>query len=304
MMRQSQSIQAKDGHPIQVYVWPNETAKAWVHINHGMAEHAERYDDFAQVLVAAGYAVVAHNHRGHGRTAKQQLGRLAETESWQSLLDDIDEVRFAVCDSRPYCLFGHSMGSFIVQSYLSQTEQKVDGLIICASNFQSPTLSRAGKWVASFERWRLGRDQRSALLQFLSFGSFNQAFKPVRTEFDWLSRDNTQVDKYIADPLCGFPCSSGFWQAFLASLITLFGTHAIANIQANLAILMIGGTDDPVGMMGKGLPRLAKAYQQAGQKQLSFKLYEGARHEILNETNHAEVKQDIINWLAEQLAHA
>tara|TARA_R110002167_G_scaffold88523_6_gene238774 strand:- start:9371 stop:10282 length:912 start_codon:yes stop_codon:yes gene_type:complete len=297
-MQQIQTVKAKDGHSIQVYVWPNEKAKAWVHINHGMAEHALRYKDFALELVAAGYAVVAHNHRGHGSVEQTRLGCLLANESWSELLSDIDAVRAAICPAKtPYYLFGHSMGSFIVQSYLTHTQAHVDGVILSASNLQSPALSRAGKWVASIEKVRLGADKSSALLQFLSFGSFNSPFKPARTEFDWLSRDTAQVDKYIADPLCGFACSTGFWQQFLSSLLVLYKGDSLNAVQANLPLLLMGGSDDPVGLMGKGLTKLANAYKQAGQSNVSLNLYQGARHEILNETNHQQVKKDLISWL-------
>lgn len=301
-MQSEQHISAADNHIIQVFVWPNPDAKAWVHINHGMAEHAQRYNDFAVQLVEAGFAVLAHNHRGHGSTAFAQLGCLRVNESWQTILSDIDTVRDAICGKQAYYLFGHSMGSFIVQAYLTQTKRMVDGVILSASNLQSRSLSRVGKWVASFEKMRLGEQSSSALLQFLSFGSFNKAFSPARTEFDWLSRDQGQVDKYIADPLCGFACSTGFWYEFLQSLVKLFGKNTLKNVQANLPMLLIGGTADPVGMMGQGMPKLAMAYREAGQAHLTLTLYDAARHEILHEMNHQQVKQDIISWLYLQIA--
>jgi alpha-beta hydrolase superfamily lysophospholipase len=291
-------VKSSDGHVIQVYVWPNKEAKAWVHINHGMAEHALRYARFAEVLVAAGFAVLAHNHRGHGPSQADTLGCLAKDSNWQHILGDIAQVRASEChDGRPYFLFGHSMGSFIVQSFLTLYPQAIDGLILCASNLQAPTLSRLGRFVASIEKWRVGDAKPSKLIQFLSFGSFNQHFKPSRTEFDWLSRDTLEVDKYIADPLCGFACSSGFWHAFLDSLVALYRPASLQKIQADLPILCIGGSDDPVGLMGKGLPKLAQAYQQLGQANVSLKLYAQARHELLNERNRDEVMADIVNWL-------
>jgi alpha-beta hydrolase superfamily lysophospholipase len=294
-------IKSSDGHVIQVYVWPNNEAKAWVHINHGMAEHALRYARFAEVLVAAGFAVVAHNHQGHGSLQVDSLGCLAQGSSWQHILADIAQVRTSEChDDRPYFLFGHSMGSFIVQSFLTHFPQAIDGVILSASNFQAPTLSRLGRLVASIEKWRVGEDKPSKLIQFLSFGSFNQHFKPNRTEFDWLSRDEREVDQYIADPLCGFACSTGFWHAFLNSLVALYRPGSMQNIQADLPMLCIGGSDDPVGLMGKGLPKLTKAYQQLGQSTVSLKLYAHARHELLNEINRDEVTRDIVHWLNQQ----
>jgi alpha-beta hydrolase superfamily lysophospholipase len=290
-------IAAKDGHKIQVYVWQSEHVKAWVHINHGMAEHALRYNNFALQLLESGYAVVAHNHRGHGSSETTQLGCLNDQDNWQAILDDLEGVRDAICSSDvPYYLFGHSMGSFIVQSYLSSNDRHVDALILSASNFQPTLLSRSGRFVAKIEKMRLGKHNSSSLLQSLSFGSFNNAFKPNRTEYDWLSRDSRQVDKYITDPLCGFDCSTGFWQHFLTSLVDLYGKGTLAKIQDNLPILILGGTEDPVGMMGKGLPKLANAYEKAGQPYVTLKLYELGRHEMLNETNHEEVSSDIIDW--------
>ncbi|MFT4940188.1 MAG: alpha-beta hydrolase superfamily lysophospholipase [Paraglaciecola sp.] len=292
-------ITARDGHKIDVYIWQNEHPKAWVHINHGMAEHALRYNDFAHQLVESGYAVVAHNHRGHGSSATTKLGCFNGEDNWQNILTDLECVRDAFCSNElPYYLFGHSMGSFIVQSFLSSNHRHVDGLILSASNLQQTGLSQAGRFVAKIEKMRLGKDSCSPLLQKLSFGSFNKAFKPNRTEYDWLSRDTSQVDKYIADPLCGFPCSTGFWEKFLTSLVDLFSEGSLEEIQHNLPILMLGGSQDPVGMMGKGLPKLADAYKKVGQTNVTLKLYESGRHEMLNETNHQQVGSDIIDWLS------
>lgn len=294
-----QELVAKDNHKIQVYIWQNEQAKAWFHINHGMAEHALRYHNFAQKLVEEGYAVVAHNHRGHGTSATTQLGCFNKQDNWQKVLSDIDDVRDAICTQEiPYYLFGHSMGSFIVQSYLCNSTRHIDALILSASNLQPVILSRAGRFIAKIEKIRKGENKSSALLQFLSFGTFNQTFKPNRTEYDWLSRDQSQVDKYIADPLCGFDCSTGLWHNFLTSLVDLFKKGSLEKIQGDLPILIFGGTKDPVGMMGKGLPKLACAYKQAGQKKVTLTMYENGRHEMLNETNHQQVSTDIINWLA------
>lgn len=296
-----QVLISSDGHKIQLYIWPVARPKAWVHINHGMSEHALRYDDFAQQLVKAGYAVVAHNHRGHGNSKTTQLGSYAEHDGWGKVLADLNEVRTALCDpALPFYLFGHSMGSFIVQSYLCHYDNPIDGLILSGSNRQPVNLSYIGKLIAQFEKFRLGQNESSALMQFLSFGSFNQSCKPCRTEYDWLSRDPAQVDKYIADPLCGFACSTGLWHDLLFALVQLFKKDSLVKIQANLPILMLGGTNDPVGMMGKGLPKLASAYKSAGQNNVSMKLYPNARHEILNEVNKKEVIADIIYWLKSQ----
>ncbi len=294
-------IKSSDGHQIQVLTWEHENPKAWVHINHGMAEHAKRYHAFAEQLVTAGFSVVAHNHRGHGESTTTQLGSYGDQSGWSYVLKDLETVRDEVCGTQlPYYMFAHSMGSFIVQSYLSTCSRKIDGLILSGSNLQPTWLSKAGRFVASIERMRLGQGNSSQLMQFLSFGSFNQAFKPNRTEYDWLSTDNAQVDKYISDPLCGFPCSTGLWHELLNALANLYKKGNLKNIQANLPILIMGGGNDPVGLMGKGLPKLAQAYEDAGQKQVTLKLYDNGRHEMLNEVNGDKVGLDIVDWLKVQ----
>ena len=295
------NILAADGHQIQTFIWPHEHAKGWVHIFHGMGEHALRYDGFAKSLVAAGYAVVAHNHRGHGTGEGVVLGASEKNNGWQIFLQDISIVRDEVCgDEQPYFIFAHSMGAFIAQSYLCGQPKAIDGVILSGSNFQSVGLSRVAKMVAKIEIFRLGRDKSSGLLQFLSFGSFNQKFKPNRTECDWLSRDDDEVGKYIADPLCGFACSTGLWLDFFNGLIDLFDMSNFKKISTELPLFVLSGSQDPVGLMGKGVTRLFEAYQVNGQKNLTLKLFENGRHEMLNETNKDEVYNEIITWLNKQ----
>lgn len=292
------SIVATDGQQIQTFIWPNEQAKAWVQISHGMAEHAARYNEFAQSLVAAGYAVVAHNHRGHGTAEGTILGTYDESVNWSNFVQDIATVRTDVCDAdKPYFIFGHSMGSFITQSYLTTQPTDIAGAILSGSNCPDVGASKVGRLIARIERFRLGRDKPSGVISFLTFGSFNKNFKPNRTECDWLSRDEAEVDKYIADPLCGYDCGTGLWHDFLDSLAQLFTPANFKKINADIPIYIMGGSKDGVGEMGKGLPKLQKAYQANGQKDVSLKLYQDGRHEMLNETNKQEVISEIIVWL-------
>jgi alpha-beta hydrolase superfamily lysophospholipase len=294
-------IDAPDGHKIQTLCWPIEAPKAWVHINHGMSEHAQRYDQLADRLNTAGYSVVAHNHRGHGTSPTTVIGHYADKDGWSKVLADINTVRMQVCPKDlPYYLMGHSMGSFIIQSYLANPvagQRPVDGLILSGSNFQVPFIAKIGCTVAKLESWRLGATKASKLLQFLSFGSFNQAFKPNRTDFDWLSKDHNLVNKYISDPLCGFDCSTQLWKDLLNGLNDLFTLKTFNNIQKSLPIYIFGGDLDPVGQHGKGLTKLASAYEDAGQQNVTLKLYKGGRHEMLNEKNRDEVMADVATWL-------
>lgn len=294
---QTQNLSTPDGHKIETFIWPNPEAKAWVHILHGMAEHAERYDETAQYLVKAGYAVVAHNHRGHGNLANEEFGLFAKKDGWQKVLNDVEQVRNTITDDKPYYLLGHSMGSFIAQSYMTTHPKPVKGLILSGTNIQPKSIISAGHMVAKVERLRLNPLKVSNLLQKLSFESFNNAFNPIRTEFDWLSRDEAIVDKTIADPRCGFDCKIQLWLDLFNGLKNLYSKEQYKTIQANLPIYIFGGDKDPVGLNGKGLYLLSKAYKESGQSDVSLKIYEGGRHEMLNETNREEVFVDLINWL-------
>jgi alpha-beta hydrolase superfamily lysophospholipase len=196
---------------------------------------------------------------------------------------------------------GHSMGSFIVQSYLAQTDRKIDGLILSGSNYQNTLLVKAGKVVAKLEALRVGKDKPSKLLQFLSFGAFNLPFKPNRTDFDWLSKDNAEVDKYINDELCGFDVTVSLWLDMFDGLIDLYNKAAFDRIQKDLPIFIFGGDKDPVGEKGKGLPKLKQAYESVGQTNIHYKLYADGRHEMLNEQNRDEVMAEIRDWLNKQL---
>lgn len=290
-------ITAKDNYQLEVLTWPNKHAKAWVHILHGMAEHASRYDDFARFLVSCGYSVIAHNHRGHGSSPTCEIGLYADADGWEKVQQDIDVIRDTIKDDKPYFMFAHSMGTFITQAYLAKQPKHISGLILSGSNIQPTPLLKAGRMVAKLEKMRLGHNNNSALLQFLSFGSFNKAFKPNRTDFDWLSKDEAQVDAYINDPLCGFDCSVQLWLDLFSGLIDLYGNKSFAQIQNDLPILIFGGDKDPVGEMGKGLPKLANAYKKAGQNRVELKLYENGRHEMLNEVNRNTVYKDVSTWL-------
>ncbi len=299
------TVVADDGHQIEVFIWPNKRAKAWVHILHGMAEHALRYHEFAEKLVAAGYGVVAHNHRGHGAGQTASLGIFADSNGWEKILQDTALVRKTVCiNDLPYFIIGHSMGSFIAQSYLTQhskiAKPDISGVILSGSNLQSVLLLSIASVVAKIECFRVGKQNSSALLQFLSFGSFNKKFKPNRTQYDWLSRDGAEVDRYITDPLCGFDCSTGLWLDFLTGLKKLFKPANFKKIAPDLPIFIFGGSDDPVGLMGKGLPKLFNAYKANGHTNITLKLFHNGRHEMLNEINKEEVYHEIILWLEKQ----
>ncbi|QXI27393.1 alpha/beta hydrolase [Pseudomonas vanderleydeniana] len=277
-----------------------------VMLSHGMAEHSGRYARLAAALCEAGYGLYAPDQRGHGKTAEHGvLGHYADHDGWSSVVSDLAALNQRIGEEhpgKPIILLGHSMGSYIAQAYLLHHSASLQGAILSGSNFQPVALYRAARAIARFERWRQGPTGRSALIDWLSFGSFNKAFKPNRTAFDWLSRDPQEVDKYVADPLCGFRCTNQMWIDMLGGLQQISKAANLAQIDPGLPLLVMGGERDPVSE-GKRLKDLADALRQAGSQNLKLSVYPQARHELFNETNRDEVTTDVLQWLEQTLAH-
>ncbi|WP_073266231.1 alpha/beta hydrolase [Phytopseudomonas punonensis] len=306
MQHRSFWLDSSDGVPLYANHWcPAHEPKAVVMLAHGMAEHSGRYARFAEALVAAGFEFYAIDQRGHGQTAQHGLlGQFADENGWGHVVGDLSTLNHHIRHQRPHTpifLLGHSMGSFIAIAYLMHHSSSVQGAILGGSNYGRLSAYQAAALVARFERWRQGATGRSALIEWLSFGTFNKAFKPVRTPFDWLSRDSEEVDRYIADPLCGFRCTNGLWLDLLHGLQQITPQAALKQIAPQLPILIIGGDSDPVSQ-GNGLQRLANALAQAGHTRTTLKCYSQARHELLNELNRDEVTRDLIDWLEQTLS--
>ena len=306
MQEQQLWIDASDGTALHVRHWPGaSTPRALLMIAHGMAEHAGRYARLAAALNAAGYGVYALDQRGHGRTAEQGvLGHYADTDGWNKVVGDLATLNHHIRQQHPRTpifLLGHSMGSYIAMAYLMQHSSSLQGAILSGSNYQPLALYRAAGLIARLERWRLGPNGRSRLIDFLSFGSFNKAFKPNRTGFDWLSRDPAEVDRYVTDPLCGFVCTTQLWCDLLHGFRQITPLRNLAQIDADLPLLVIGGAHDPVSQ-GKRLGHLAEALRKAGSHDVELKIYPEARHELLNESNRDEVTLYLRDWLDRALA--
>jgi alpha-beta hydrolase superfamily lysophospholipase len=203
-------LTANDHSRLYVNQWlPDTPPKALIMVSHGMAEHGGRYARLAEALCGAGYGVFALDQRGHGRTADEgTLGLFAERDGWNKVVGDLASLNQHIGQQLPgvpIILLGHSMGSYIAQAYLLHHSASLHGAILSGSNFQPVALYRAARLIARAERLRQGLRGRSALIEYLSFGSFNKAFKPNRTAFDWLSRDPDEVDRYRHDPALWVP---------------------------------------------------------------------------------------------------
>lgn len=299
--RTDTTVNAGDGHTIPVITWaPPGKPTALLQIFHGLAEHAERYARFAGAAAAAGYAVVAHDHRGHGRACPPSgLGHFADADGWNRILRDAKSVHDEAgrrYPGLPVILLGHSMGSYMAQDFIMRHPHSVSGLVLSGSTWPSRLQVRLGRWVARWEALRRGRRHRSKKLDAMGFGAFNRRFEPARTPFDWLSRDPAEVDRYIADPLCGRVSSAQLWKDLLAGLLAVRSTKALQRIPAGLPLLITGGEDDPVGGRG-GMTRLANAYAHTGHTAVTLMTYSGGRHEMLNDVNREAVTADILGWL-------
>ncbi len=265
---------------------------------HGMSEHSKRYEDFALFLNKSKYSVYTYDHRGHGKSLleNENKGYLGK-DGFNKMVYDLDVIINHIKEKYPkekLYLLGHSMGSFVTERYI-QLYDKVDGVILSGSNYGTKML-KFGRFVSKLACLFKGEKKEGKFLEKLSFGGFNKCFSPCRTAFDWLSRDEKEVDKYVQDELCGFTCSNRFYYDFIGGLLTISKEDNIKKINTQLPILIVSGDKDPVGGQGKGVKDLYRILRKY-LSNVELKLYQDARHEILNETNKAEVYQDILNWL-------
>ena len=305
-------IDTVDEVALQGYEWlPDGDPRAVVVIAHGMAEHARRYQRFAQALTDAGYAVYAYDHRGHGRTAQASgspLGFFADEGGWDLVVGDLGAVReFAAArhPGLPLFVFSHSMGSLITRAYLQRHGAGLAGVVLSGTAGDPGPARLAGLVAAHLEARLRGRRTPSPTLDKLIFGSFNKPFERngvARTDFEWLSRDEAEVDAYVADPWCGFVCTTQFYADLLGGVAAIHDPKRIADVPADVPLYLIAGSADPVGDQWKGVLAAKGQFQKAGVRDVRSEVYRGARHEILNETCRDRVTSDVIAWLDEHAA--
>ena len=296
--------------PIHAVEWlPEGQVRAVLQISHGVAEYVLRYEPFAEYLTARGFAVVGHDHLGHGQSVAEGSARLyfGPRGSWNWVVDDIDQRRNLAKEKFPqvpYFLLGHSMGSFLARTYLIRYPGAVDAVVIMGTGQMPPAVIAGGKAVAAEEARRVGESQASPLVDKLSFDAYNKRFSPNRTSFDWLSINQDNVDRYIADPLCGGNASIGLFREMLGGLSFIAKPRNLKRMNLNTPVLFISGEMDPVGDCGKGVQRAYESFRKAGVRDVSLKLYPELRHEILNETCREAVYDDIYQWLAAKVPAA
>lgn len=295
--RREFTVPSSDGvHQVHAVLWaPGEGPKAVVQLVHGICEYALRYDPFARFLAENGFAVVGHDHLGHGLTTKgsEEYGYFT---GWWDLVHDVRSVQLKVKESYPelpWFLLGHSMGSFVARTFLIDYPGEVDGCILSGTGQESALTVAAGKLLTG-----LGDPHKvNKLFYDLSIGAYNRKFAPARTGADWICRDEKVVDAYLADPLCNFPTKAGMNHAMMSGLQYVARKKNLTKMDKDTPVYFFAGDADPVGAMGKGVQKVAGWFREVGVKDVTVKLYPGGRHEMLNETNREEVFRDTLAWL-------
>ncbi len=274
--------------------------KAVIQVAHGMAEHGERYQAFAYYMAYHGYAVFINDHAGHGGSlsAQDDCGYFGEKDGWKGFISDARAITLKAAEKYPGCpiiFFGHSMGSFVARSYVEKYGKDLAGAVFCGTSGFNPAAS-AGIMLTNIIAKFKGSRHRSEFIDHIAFGTYNNKIESPRTKFDWLSRDNGEVDEYIKDPLCGFLFTAAGYRDMFTLLKSVSEKRWYKAVPKELPMLIISGEADPVGAYGKGIRQVYSDLKSTGHENVRMKLYEGARHEILNETNAKDVMKDLLEW--------
>lgn len=285
---------------------PDGEVRGVVQIMHGIAEYIERYDDFMVFLASNGLVAVGTDHLGHGKTIEkpEQKGFFADKDGWDYVIKDEEILRRAMAKEYPdtvQIVFGHSMGSFMARTHLIRYPGGFDAAIISGTGNQGAALVGGGLAVGNIVTALKGAHHYSNFINNLAFGSYNKAYDPQRTDYDWLTRDNDVVDKYIADPLCGFIPTCSLFRDMMTGVKFITNVDNLTKMAKDIPVYFMSGDKDPVGDYGKGVTLAYENFKKAGMKNVTMKLYKDGRHEMLNELNRAEVYTDVLNWINKKI---
>lgn len=271
-------------------------------IVHGSCEHSKRYSHFINYLVSNGYIVYSYDLRGHGLSNKENepLGYFGESSGWNNLIYDLDEIIDLIKKENKNLnlyLLGHSMGSFVVRHYAIMFSEKIDGLIVIGTAHNPRLILNLGGFVANKYIEKGYGKKENKLLNKLSYDSFNKRINNPKTDKDWISRDENIVDNFVKDESCGFIFTTTAFRDMFDGLKFITNRDNIKNTRRDLPILLLSGEEDPVGDNGKMVKKTHNEYKKCGIENIEMKLYNGMRHEILNEIGKEEVYQDILTWI-------
>ena len=305
----------QDGIEIFVYKWEPETEpKAAVQILHGLVEHAKRYERLAEALCKEGYVCYANDHPGHGLTAGDLTeatlkghGGVLGPSGWRGVVNYVHELSYIIKKENPNLplfLLGHSWGAMLAQDYIQDWGNEIKGCILSGTNGKVRALVvKAGKIILKSEMKKRGPTEPSQKMYDMNFKANNRNWQNDEgaTGFEWLSRDKEEVQKYIDDPWCGFMPPANLWLEFLHGFEKMYDSKNEEKIPNDLPVHFISGSLCPIGNKTKGVQAIINRYNKNGMKDVTYKFYEDARHEIFNEINRDEVFKDVINWLDSHL---
>lgn len=284
---------------------PEGTPLCIVQIVHGMSEYVERYEEFAEFLTEKNFMVVGEDHLGHGKSmGSNPPGYFCEKEPAKVLIENVRTLKDIVKKEYPdipYILFGHSMGSFITRNFVHSYGNEIDGAVICATGMLPKPLILAMNVMVKMLCVIQGEKKVSHFVNNMAFGSYLKRIEKPKTESDWLSVNEENVQKYLADPLCGFIFTLNGFKGLAGLLLGLYDNEKIASISKELPLHFLYGDEDPVGDYGVGVEKAIQTYKAAGIKRVSKNVYNGKRHELLNEDNKAEVMNDVYVWINKEV---
>ena len=307
MKKYTEKIASTDSkNNLNVIIWETEKEPIGVlQIVHGMAEYIDRYDNFAKYMTEHGFNVIGHDHLGHGHSVSDErdYGFFAEENGDKIIIEDMHSVtQYAreKWEELPNFILGHSMGSFCLRQYLTKYSNDVFGAIIMGTGWIPSTAALLGKTIATNTCKSKGSHTVNPLLIKLTLEPYNKPFAPARTNCDWLSRDEKQVDLYVNDKLCGFDFTAGAYKDFFTVLEKIAKNRQLIGMRKSLPILITSGSVDPVGGK-KACEKLNAQYKRCGIDDVTLKLWENDRHEILNELDKSDVYRYIYNWLKSRI---
>ena len=292
---------------VHAVAWQSENKpRAVVQIAHGICEYVERYDRFARWLAERDILVVGNDHLGHGKSWQEpeRQGLFAEKDGWNKVVQDVETLRQKVVEEHagiPYFLLGHSMGSFVARTYLICYPGRVDGALISGTGQQAEGMLKGGRALCSLLISLKGTDYRSSFLKNVMFGPYNKAFRPNRTDCDWVCSDNEVVDTYCQDPGCQFLPTVSLYRDMLGGILFIGDKDNLALMDKRTPAFFFAGALDPVGEQGKGVERAYQGFLNAGCTDVQCKLYPEGRHEVLNEVFKEQVWQDVLDWMERRM---
>ena len=291
---------------LHTYIWPKvKTPKGVIQIFHGMAEHARRYNDFALYLNQHDLVVYANDHRGHGKTAStiMKVGYIGY-DGFNAIVEDEYRITQMIKNQYPnvpIIILGHSFGSFIATEYLTRYSHEINGMILSGSALQKGIHIHLAAFIAALQHRFIEDTKPNQFMEFLTFGSFNKKFHESDAKFRWISSDPQTVQDYEKDPYCGLVFPINFYYYFFKALKTLYEKEKLIKIRKDIPLLVTSGSLDPVGNYSKSVKALYAFFRKLGLEDASMKLFEGRRHEILNEVNKPEVYHYLLKWIQEKI---